>query len=79
MSEDADHPMEALYDKAGEIAERHFRAALEEGGAVDYLVAVMMIEIAVNAAADATSPEDVLRLLKDLAQQIEQDIAQGDK
>jgi hypothetical protein len=79
MSDDADHPMDVLYDKAGEIAERHFRAALEEGAAVDYLVAVMMIEVAVNAAAEATSPDDVLRLLRDLAQQIEQDIVKGEK
>jgi hypothetical protein len=74
MSDKATADMEALYDKAGEIAERHLRAALAEGGENDYLVAVMMIEVAVNAAAEATSPEDILRLLKDLAQQIEADV-----
>jgi hypothetical protein len=33
-----------------------------------------MVEAAVNAAAEATSREDIVRLLKDLAAQIEQDI-----
>jgi hypothetical protein len=37
----------------------------------------MMIEVAVNAFADATSREDVVRLLKDLVVQIEQDIKEN--
>jgi len=73
MSEE-NEPMDALYDKAAEIADRHLVAALEEGGALGYLVGVMMIEAAVNAAAEATSREDIVRLLKDLTAQIEQDI-----
>jgi len=76
MAQDGNQPMDALYDKAAEIADKHLVAALEEGESFGYLVAVMMIEGAVNAAVDATSPEDIIRLLKDLVTQIEQD-AQG--
>lgn len=71
---DENTQMEALYDKAADIADKHLVAALEEGGALGYLVGVMMVEAAVNAAAEATSREDIVRLLKDLAIQIEQDI-----
>ncbi|GGF25354.1 hypothetical protein GCM10011611_34270 [Aliidongia dinghuensis] len=71
---DENNQMDALYDKAAEIADRHLVAALEEGGALGYLVGVMMVEAAVNAAAEATSREDIVRLLKDLTEQIEQDI-----
>jgi hypothetical protein len=67
-------PSDALYDKAADIAEKHLAAALEEGLALDYLVAVMMVEASVNAAVEATSPEDVVKLLKDLVRQIEDDI-----
>jgi hypothetical protein len=68
-------PNDALYDKAAEIADRHLSAALEEGGDNDYLVAVMMIESAVNAAVELTSASDIVVLLKDLAVQVEADAA----
>jgi hypothetical protein len=71
---DENTQMEALYDQAADIADKHLVAALEEGGALGYLVGVMMVEASVNAAAEATSREDIVRLLKDLAAQIEQDI-----
>jgi hypothetical protein len=74
MASDQIHPSDALYDKAADIAEKHLGAALEEGAALDYLVSVMMVEAAVNAAVEATSPEDVVKLLKDLVRQIEDDI-----
>ncbi|HLY57545.1 MAG TPA: hypothetical protein VKS60_18420 [Stellaceae bacterium] len=66
-------PPDALYDKAAEIADRHLAGALEAGGEIDYLVAVMMIEAAVNAAVDLTSAADIVVLLKDLVRQVEED------
>jgi hypothetical protein len=74
MARNDQEPDDALYDKAAEIAIKHLSAALEEGADDQPLVAIMMIEAAVNAAADATSPEDVVRLLRDLVSQIEDDI-----
>lgn len=74
MASEQKHPSDALYDKAAEIAEKHLAAALEEGSALDYLVSVMMVEAAVNEAVESTSPEDVVKLLKDLVRQIEEDI-----
>jgi len=65
--------MEAMYDKAADIAGKHLNAALDEGGPLEYLVAVMMVEAAVNAAVEATSRDDIIRLLKDLVEQIESD------
>jgi hypothetical protein len=68
-------PSDALYDKAAEIADRHLAGALKEGDEIDYLVAVMMIEAAVNAAVDLTSGPDIVVLLKDLVRQVEEDSA----
>lgn len=73
MPSDPTSPSDALYDQAAEIAEKHLSAALSEGGQLEYLVAVMMIEAAVNAAVELTSREDIIRLLTDLVQQIELD------
>jgi hypothetical protein len=73
MPNDADAAMEALYDKAADIAEKHLEAALTEGNGVEYLVAVMMVEAAVNTAVELTSRDDIIRLLKDLVEQIESD------
>lgn len=70
-------PPDALYDKAAEIADRHLSSALEAGGEIDYLVAVMMIEASVNAAVDLTSAADIVVLLKDLVRQVEED-AEGE-
>jgi hypothetical protein len=78
MPSDSEIPNDALYDKAAEIAEKHLTAALEESDQLEYLVAVMMIEYAVNAAVELTSREDIIRLLKDLTEQIEQDTDDDD-
>ena len=74
MAKETQSPDEALYDKAAELAEKHLGLALREAGETEYLVAVMMIEAAVNAAVDLTSPSDIVSLLKDLVRQIEMDI-----
>jgi hypothetical protein len=66
--------MDAMYDKASDIAEKYLALALEEAGSLAYLVSVMMVEAGVNAAVETTSHEDVVRLLKDLVAQIEADI-----
>jgi hypothetical protein len=78
MPASADAPSDALYDKAAEIADRHLAAALKEDDEIDYLVAVMMIEAAVNAAVDLTSGSDIVILLKDLVLQVEEDSAADD-
>ena len=71
MADDSD--MDKMYDRAAEIAQKHLDMALKEGGALENLVAIMMVEAAVNAAVDATSREDIVRLLEDLVSQIESD------
>ncbi|MGB8840582.1 MAG: hypothetical protein WCC64_05895 [Aliidongia sp.] len=75
---DDNDDMEAMYDKAADIAGKHLNAALDEGGPLEYLVAVMMVEASVNAAVEATSRDDIIRLLKDLIEQIESDEAEED-
>lgn len=78
MANDDNEDMEAMYDQAADIAGKHLNAALDEGGPLEYLVAVMMVEASVNAAVEATSREDIIRLLKDLIEQIESDEAEED-
>jgi hypothetical protein len=78
MPSDPNLPSDQLYDKAAEIAEKHLGAAIEEGGDVEYLVAVMMIEASVNTAVELTSRDDIVRLLKDLVEQIETDADEED-
>lgn len=73
MPNESNTLMDAMYDKAADIADKHLAAALKEGGELEYLVAVMMVEAAVNASVELTSREDIIRLLKDLVQQIEED------
>jgi type VI protein secretion system component VasF len=73
MANDENATMDAMYDQAADIAGKHLNAALDEAGSLEYLVAVMMVEVAVNAAVEATSRDDIVRLLKDLARQIEED------
>jgi hypothetical protein len=74
----ANEPDDVLYDKAANIAETHLNAALEEGGDLEYLVAVMMIEASINAAVELTGKEDIIPLLKDLTRQIELDLDDED-
>ncbi len=78
MAKNDNEDMEAMYDKAADIAGKHLNAALDEGGPLEYLVAVMMVEAAVNSAVEATSREDIVRLLKDLIEQIESDETEED-
>ena len=73
MPNDPNAAMDALYDKAADIAEKHLEAAINEGSGLEYLVAVMMVESAVNTAVELTSRDDIIRLLKDLVEQIEAD------
>ena len=51
----------------------HRLAAEDAGDLADY-VAVAMIEVAVNQAIDVAGHEDIVTVLRDLADQIEQDI-----
>lgn len=69
---------EAMFEKALDVAEKHLEAAVKEGGPLGPYVAVAMIEAAVNVAVDETSHEDVVDMLRDLANQIEADADQVD-
>lgn len=72
MTSDAEDSA-SVYEKALDIAEKHLDRALDEGGEIAPYVAVAMIEAAVNAAVDETSPEDIVEMLRDLIEQIEAD------
>jgi hypothetical protein len=65
--------VDALFEKALGIAEKHLERAMTEGGELSSYVAVAMIEAAVNRAVEETSHEDVVDMLRDLAKQIEED------
>ena len=71
----ANDETEELFEKALVIAEKHLDAACEESGDLADYVAVAMIEVAVNQAIDVAGHEDIVSVLRDLADQIEQDIA----
>ena len=71
--QNSDSSADAMFDKALDIAEKHLKRAVDEGGALGPYVAVAMIEAAVNTAVDETSHEDVVDMLRDLANQIEND------
>jgi len=73
IDQPSDDQAEVMFDKALEIAEKHLGKAMSEAGALGPYVAVAMIEAAVNAAVDETSHEDVVDMLRDLANQIEED------
>ncbi|CAK0768484.1 conserved hypothetical protein [uncultured Gammaproteobacteria bacterium] len=64
---------DAKFGEALEIAEKHLDKAITEAGALGPFVAVAMIEAAVNAALDQAADEDVIDMLRDLADQIEAD------
>ena len=69
---------EAMFEKALDIAEKHLEKAIADGGPLGSYVAVAMIEAAVNVAVDETSHEDVVDMLRDLANQIEADAEAAD-
>ncbi len=71
--QNTDSSADAMFDKALDIAEKHLKRAVEEGGVLGPYVAVAMIEAAVNTAVDETSHDDVVDMLRDLADQIEKD------
>jgi hypothetical protein len=73
MTDTSNSPAEQLFDKALDIAERHLEAAQKEAGPLSAYVAVAMIEVAVNQAVEETSHADVVDMLRDLANQIEED------
>ncbi|WP_119679985.1 hypothetical protein [Indioceanicola profundi] len=73
MSDANNSAAEQLFDKALDIAEKHLEAAMKEAGPLSAYVSVAMIEVAVNQAVDETSHTDVVDMLRDLANQIEQD------
>ena len=66
-----DATAEALFEQALATAEKHLEAAMKESTALSDYVAVAMIEAAVNQAVEATSAEDIVDMLRDLADQIE--------
>lgn len=64
---------DAKFEQALEIAEKHLDKAISEAGQLGPFVAIAMIEAAVNAALDQAADEDVIDMLRDLADQIEAD------
>ena len=64
---------DAMFEKALAIAEKHLKKAIEEGGAIGPYVAVAMIESAANFAVDEVSHEDVIDMLRELANQVDED------
>ncbi len=74
MTEPAEQQAAAeQFEQALNIAEKHLQAALtEQPDNADY-IAVAMIEAAVNQAVAVIGPLDVSEMLRDLANQIEQD------
>lgn len=79
MSDESNSPAAAMFDKALDLAEKHLLEAMKEGGPLSAYVAVAMIEAAVNQAVEQTSHEDVIGMLRDLADQIEADAENPDE
>lgn len=73
MSKDVENieEVEKMFDQALEISERHLAKAVEENPDMEPYIVVAMIEAAVNYAASATSPADVISILNDLIDQME--------
>ncbi|MFZ4601863.1 MAG: hypothetical protein ACOYM8_05355 [Caulobacterales bacterium] len=74
----ADANAEDMFDQALAIADKHLDAALDEAGPLADYVAVAMVEAAVNAAVDAAGHEDIAKVLRELADQIEKDAEEGE-
>lgn len=70
----ANDASEQLFEQALTIAEKHLDAALDDAGDLADYVSVAMIEVAVNQAIDVAGHEDIIAVLRDLADQIEQDM-----
>jgi hypothetical protein len=69
---------EAMFERALNMADDAIERAREEAGDLSDFIALAMIEAAVNAALDDVPPADVIEVLRDLADQIEADAAEGD-
>lgn len=79
MTDDSNSPAAALFEKALDVAEKHLDAAVSEGGPLGPYVAIAMIEAAVNRAVEETSHDDVIGMLRDLAEQIESDRGESEE
>ncbi len=69
----SDQSSDVVFEKALAIAEKHLKKAIEEGCVIGPYVAVAMIESAVNIAVDEVGHEDVIDMLRELANQVEED------
>lgn len=79
MAEDAaNDDTEHMFEQALAVAEKHLGQAMDEAGDLADYVAVAMIEVAVNQAIEAAGHEDMISVLRDLADQIESDMAEED-
>lgn len=70
--DDDDRAVEA-YDAALALAEQHLAAAEAAAGDADRYVAVAMLEASVNRAVDLAGHQDIIAILRDLADQIAED------
>jgi hypothetical protein len=73
MTSREEQEAEAMFEKALGIAETSLDKAMETAGDLSDYVAVAMIEAAVNRAVELTSHADIVDMLRDLADQIEDD------
>lgn len=72
----ANDETEHLFEQALTLAEKHLGMAMDEAGDLADYVAVAMIEAAVNQAIEAAGHEDMIAVLRDLADQIESDMGE---
>ncbi len=71
IASDAD--FDEKFELAFEIADKHLKLAMAEGGILCTYVTMAMIEAAVNSGVDQASHNDVIGLLRELANQVEED------
>jgi hypothetical protein len=79
MTESGRNTAEAMFEKALDVAEKHLQNAVREGGALGPYVSIAMIEAAVNTAVEHASNADIADMLRDLAEQIENDADEEDE
>ncbi|HRE43851.1 MAG TPA: hypothetical protein PKY87_07750 [Terricaulis sp.] len=73
MSDEDDSEIPEGYARALAIAERFLQEAEAEAGELDEYVVLAMLEAAVNRAVDVAGHEDIVAVLRDLADQISRD------
>ena len=71
MTDAVEPSFEATFGTALMVAETHLNRAIAAGGELGPYVAMAMIEAAVNSAVDVTSHDDVVDMLRELANQVE--------